>query len=76
MQYEISRAAALPDVDAFERLLRGVDAAALVDRDPASGTLRVSSVVAATELRELLGRAGCELPMSQITRLPSQCCGG
>lgn len=76
MQYEISRAAGLPDAAAFESLLRAVDAAALVDRDPASGALRVSSVVAAAELSELLGRAGYELPATQITRLPSQCCGG
>ena len=76
MHYEIGGELSLECPEAVERVLHAVDAAALVDRDAASGTLRVWSVVAPGELSELLQRAGYSLAGTRIVRLPSTCCGG
>jgi hypothetical protein len=76
MQYEISHHAVAPDPESLESLLHAIDTGALVDRDPQTGGLRISSVAAADEVIEVLRRAGFEVSPSQLTRLPSQCCGG
>ena len=76
MQYEISRHANAPDPESLERMLHSIDSGALVDRDLASGGLRVSSIVPADELAEMLRDAGFEISPSHFVRLASQCCGG
>lgn len=76
MQYEISNHAHVPEAETIEHLLHAIDTAALVDRDPATGGVRVSSVVALEELVAVLRDAGFDLVPADITRVASQCCGG
>ena len=76
MHYEIGGELCSELPESVERVLHAGDSAAMVDRDPHSGALRVSSVVAPQELSELLQRAGYSLERTRIVRLPSECCGG
>ena len=76
MEYTLAPNAGVPDPESLERLLHAIDTAALVDHDPLTGTLRISSIAAAGEVIDLLHEAGCELAPSQLVRLPSTCCGG
>lgn len=76
MQYEIGGELCNEAPESVERVLHAVDSAAIVDRNPRSGALRVSSVVAPGELSELLQRAGYSMERTHIVRLPSECCGG
>jgi hypothetical protein len=76
MEYAIPVRQGLPEPEALESALHAVDPAAVVDRDPASGALRVASVVGIGELAELVTNAGCDIAPAQITRIPSICCGG
>lgn len=76
MQYALRGQASAPDPATFEQWLHRLDTAALVDRDPVTGDLRVSSVVSESELFELLRGEGFEVRLSEIARLPSECCGG
>jgi hypothetical protein len=76
MQYEIANHAGTPDPETIERVLHAIDTAALVDRDPFTGSLRVSSVVAADEMLAMLRHEGFDIAPSHVTRFASQCCGG
>jgi hypothetical protein len=76
MQYSIRSHADVPDPATFEQLLHRLDAAALVDRDPLTGEVRVSSIVGADELVDLLRTAGFKVKGTELARLPSECCGG
>lgn len=76
MQYALRNTASAPDPIALEHLLRRLDAAAIVDRDPLTGSLRVASIVGADELVDLLRQAGFDIKRHELTRLPSECCGG
>ena len=76
MEYAVSPRADVPDPESLERLLHAIDTAALVDRDPLTGELRISSIAAAGEVVDLLREAGCDLNPSQLVRLPSTCSGG
>ena len=76
MEYALSPRADAPDPEALERLLHAIDTGALVDRDPLTGALRISSMAAADEVVDALREAGCELNAAQLVRVPSTCCGG
>jgi hypothetical protein len=76
MQYAVRTPAVTTAPDALERLLHRLDPAALVDRDPLTGELRVSSFVGADTLREVLLAAGIVTAPHEVARLPSECCGG
>ena len=76
MEFHIRFSGSTPDPAIIEDAIRGVDASALVDVDPASGTLRIAASVSARELIALIGRTGLPVASSQVTQLPSICCGG
>jgi hypothetical protein len=76
VEYTLPARADVPDPESLERLLHAIDTTALVDRDPLTGELRISSIASAGELVDLLRDAGCALSPSQLVRLPSTCCGG
>lgn len=52
------------------------DPAALVDIDLAGHMLRVATCLDAALLAGLISRAGFPLAVTQVTQLPSICCGG
>jgi hypothetical protein len=65
-----------PDLDVIGDVIRGVDAAALLDIDPGGAVLRIAAAVEAQELIALLGQAGHPVNRAQVRQLPSICCGG
>ncbi len=77
MEYAIhTRPAAPPDLAAGERALCALDAAAVVDFDPAGPALRVSTWATPGELLAALREAGLATGDQDIEPLPSVCCGG
>jgi hypothetical protein len=76
MEFHIRFSGSAPDPDIIEDAIRSVDPSALVDIDPASDTLRIAASVSVKELVALIGRTGLPVAPSQVTQLPSICCGG
>ena len=76
MEFHVQLSGAMPDVDLIREAIDRVDPAALVDIDPAGPTLRVSGSLAAPELVYLINLTGYAVTPSQVTQLPSTCCGG
>lgn len=76
MQYAIPLDVATLDLAVLEAQLQHFDPAGMVDYDPASSRLRVSTIVLAIELVFILEQAGHRVPLNQIEHVPSVCCGG
>lgn len=76
MQYEIADVPATLDFARFTRLLIDADPAAVVDRAPVSGRLRMSTMLDVHAIATLLGNAGAAMVVASIEQLPSNCCGG
>lgn len=76
MEYRIDFTGPTPDPLAIENLLRDLDPAALVDRDPLGFALRVATQLCGSEVAELLGQVVPTLSGHRLTALPSVCCGG
>lgn len=64
------------DAGVIEAALQMIDPASIVDRDPTTGAMRVSTVALEIELRQIFAEAGHALPFDAIERVPSVCCGG
>ncbi len=75
MQYTVGNRGA-PDINAIAQAVAGLDSAAVVDFDASESLVRISSVATEAELVACLQQAGVAASADQITRLPSQCCGG
>jgi hypothetical protein len=76
MQYDIHLAQTPADLGPIRDALCQADPAAVVDLDAATGLLRVSALLGAAEIGELLGRTDARLVPAQVMALPSTCCGG
>ncbi|MEO6517534.1 MAG: hypothetical protein ABIO17_00875 [Pseudoxanthomonas sp.] len=76
MQYTIESSAPQADLALLRRGLDEVDPAAMVDMDPASGQVRISTLIGAAELLTLVKAAGYPVGADALQQLPSQCCGG
>ena len=76
MEYLIHLGEVPTDLAAIEQQLLEIDPAALIDHDPATGTLRCSTCALEVELRPALARAGHRLALDAIQLQPSVCCGG
>ncbi len=76
MQYTIETNAPQADLAVLRRGLDEVDPAAMVDIDPASGQVRISTLIGAAELLPLVRGAGYAIGADELQQLPSQCCGG
>lgn len=76
MQYEVAGPDPLPNAESLEKLLHAIDPAAMVDDDPRTGGLRVSSAIGAAELARTLENGGFPTLYFNIRQLPSDCCGG
>ena len=75
MQYTLGNHSA-SDVTVIEQAIAGLDPSAVVDFDSPGSLIRISSVATDVELLACLQQAGIAATAEQITRLPSQCCGG
>jgi len=76
MEFRVQLSGALPDAQRLGALLEAEDPAAVGELDGAARVGRVKTALTPRELVSLLGRAGCPTPLTQVTLLPSVCCGG
>ncbi|MBS0192818.1 MAG: hypothetical protein JSR34_01050 [Proteobacteria bacterium] len=76
MEYHVQFGQPIRDPDAVEDAIRHLDPAATVVIDPAAHRLRVSTWFVIAELLKLLAASGNPVTTSQVTELPSTCCGG
>lgn len=76
MQFKLNSSGPLPTADAIAQAIDAVDPASIVDLDPGSGALRISTSVGEAELGSILLQAGYALSPGQLEQIPSQCCGG
>ncbi|WP_024888874.1 hypothetical protein [Luteimonas huabeiensis] len=76
MQFDIHLDTAPLDLEPIALQLQALDPAALVDIDPATGALRVSTYAGEVEIALALARAGHRVAADRIVQLPSVCCGG
>ena len=76
MEFRVNLGGKLPDAAKLAAMLAAEDPAASGEIDGATGIWRVNTSLAARDLAALLGRAGCPTPLSQVSSLPSVCCGG
>lgn len=76
MQFDIPLHGREPDLAGIERRLLEADPACLVDRDPATGHLRVSTCAGREEVAMVLQAFGLAIRTADIAIVPSVCCGG
>jgi len=73
MEFRIRLATVAPDMAAISDALQQADPAAVVDRDPADGSLRATVWMDGEELRLILTQAG--YPPQSVEQQASNCCG-
>lgn len=76
MEYHVHFNRPIRAPEAIETAIRGIDPAATIAIEPAAGRLRVSSWFDLADLLLLLHASGHPAQVSQVTQLPSVCCGG
>lgn len=76
MEFHVSIAGAMPDLDLVGDAVRSIDASAVVDIDADGRLLRVAAAIDTAELIGLLDGVGYPVAARQVRRLPSICCGG
>jgi len=76
MEFHIARDPGMPDIGVIEGAILDQDPAAVIDLDPAGGTVRLSTWMESRQLLAVLGRAGWKLQPERIDQQPSPCCGG
>lgn len=76
MELDIRVDASRIDLDRIDRSLQDSDPAAVVDLDPSTGHLRVSTCASPDEVRSILAAAGVPVPQEAVDIVPSVCCGG
>ncbi|HEY4583936.1 MAG TPA: hypothetical protein VIG88_13920 [Lysobacter sp.] len=75
MQFTIS-VSTPPDVGRLEQALVEADPSAMVDFDACRDTLRVATLLPTGQVAALLSGAGLPTNEAEVTRVPSECCGG
>jgi len=76
MEFRVQLASPLPDAERLGALLEAEDPAAVGEFEGAAKVWRVNTALSSRDLVSLLGRAGSPTPLTQVTLLPSVCCGG
>ena len=76
MQYRVALPVGHDQLEILRHSLRQADPAALVDFDPRSGELRISSCMTAGEAAFALRHSGFDVTSAQVRLQPSECCGG
>jgi len=75
-QFRISLPAQAPDLQKLEQALQNVDPSVLVDIEPFTRVLRISTQLDERSLLPALGQGGLPVAATQLERVPSECCGG
>lgn len=65
-----------PDVAVLEAAMAAIDPSSVLDFDASSSTLRVSTLLDPAQVAQTLSAAGLPVDTGQVTRVPSECCGG
>jgi hypothetical protein len=76
VQYRLAMPVGHEQLETLRHSLCGADPAALVDFDPDTGELRISSCMTPGEAAFALRHAGFDVSTAQIRLQPSECCGG
>jgi len=76
MEFQIALTDTCPGPDVIQDIMFNVDPNAVVDLDMSGLVMRISSYVTATDLIEVLRRAGWTVAPQQVVQLPTICCGG
>jgi hypothetical protein len=75
MEFHVRLNRSILDPGAIEAAFLDVDAAATVAIDPLDGWLRLSSLISASDVLEVLRGSGHAVEAWQVEQLPSVCCG-
>ena len=75
MQYLVAATSHIAGIDTVADRLNDLDPSALVDVDTA-GRLRISTLLADTEVLLALGMAGLLVAPADLERVATECCGG
>ena len=76
MEFRVQLSGELPDPARLAAMLGAEDPAAVSEIDGSAKVWRVNTSLPSRDLVALLWRAGCPTSLSQVTLLPSVCCGG
>lgn len=76
MEFHITLASRMPDLDAIETAICSFDPSAVVDIDASGQLLRVAAALDQDQLIALMGQAAFQVDPHQIHQVPSTCCGG
>lgn len=76
MELRIERPGANLDVPALLQELLALDASAVLDRETASGALRIATLLPTAHVLQALQAHGLALRAEDLLPLPSVCCGG
>jgi len=75
-QFRIPLSGPAPDLQLLEDALQDADPSVLLDIEPLSRVLRISTLLDEHSLLPALGRGGLPVSAAQLERVPSECCGG
>ena len=76
MEYRIRNRPVALDLPRLQSAVLALDPAALVDRDPLDGAVRVAATLEVDALVQVLTSAGMAAAAGQVMLVPSVCCGG
>ncbi len=75
-QFRVPLSGPAPDLRVLERAVQEADPSALLDIEPISRVLRISTLLDERGLLPALDRGGLPVGAAQLERVPSECCGG
>lgn len=75
-QFRVSLSGPAPNLQVLEQALQDADPSVLLDIEPLSRVLRISTLLDEHGLLLALGRGGFPISATQLERVPSECCGG
>ncbi len=75
-QFRVSLSGPTPNLQVLEEALLEADPSVLLDIEPLSRVLRISTLLDEHGLLPALGRGGLPIGAAQLERVPSECCGG
>lgn len=76
MEFHVQVSGLPVDLDAVQASLLALDPVAVAALDADGELLRVSAEVDASELADLMIRAGCPVTKARVLEVPPFCCGG
>lgn len=76
MEYRIHNRPVALDLPPLQAAILAMDPAALIDRDPLDGAVRVAAALEMDALVHVLAAAGMAGAAGQVVIVPSVCCGG